>query len=208
VGVTGVTSVPAVADAPVAIILAAGAGTRMGGPKVFAQVRNVPFAALIHRELETLGWPAIWVLRSPDQAGPLGLLLGGMPVYCINANPEGDMLSSVLAGLNAPASRLARSFCLWPVDFPMVGARTLRGLADGLDGADAVLPAREGRTGMPLVVARHTLCRWVSVLPRDGLRQAMREHPVRVRLLDVSDDGPFRNLNTPADCLAASENPD
>lgn len=207
-GVTGVTPDPTVVDTPVAIILAAGSGTRMGGPKVFAQVRNVPFAVHIHRRLSALGWPAVWVLRSPDQAGTLSVLLDTVPAYCVNDTPQGDMLSSVVAGLGAPAARLARSFCVWPVDFPLVDARTLRRLAGGLADSDAVLPAWEGRTGMPLVVARHTLCRWVSALPRDGLRQAIREHAARVRLLDVSDDGPFRNLNTPADCLAASENPD
>lgn len=205
---TDVTPGSPVPEAPLTLVLAAGAGTRMGGPKIFSRVLNAEFCVHLHRALLALGWPTIWVLRAPAQAETLTRLIGKAPAYCINDTPEGDMLSSVVAGLRSPAARLARSFCVWPVDFPLVGVQTLRRLSDGLGASDAILPAREGRTGMPLVVQRHALCRWLSVLPHDGLRQAMREHPARVRLLAVSEDGPFRNLNTPADCLAAAEDPE
>lgn len=207
-GVTDVTRGSSVTEAPLTLVLAAGAGTRMGGPKIFARVRNTEFCVHLHRALMALGWPTIWVLHAPHQVEALARLIGEAPEYCINDTPEGDMLSSLVAGLRSPAAHLARSFCVWPVDFPLVGAQTLRRLADGLGGSDAIMPAREGRTGMPLLVRRHALCRWLSLLPHDGLRQAMHENPARVGLLDVSEDGPFRNLNTPADCLAATENPD
>lgn len=203
-----VTGAPSAPDTPLALVLAAGAGSRMGGPKLFARVRGAAFSVHIGRALDGLGWRTVWVLRAPQQADELAALLGRPPVFCVNPDPGGDMLSSVVTGLRAPAARLARVLCVWPVDFPLVSAETLTRLADGMGQVDAVLPAHQGRTGNPLIVRRHVLCRWLSVMPHDGLRQAMREHPVRLNLVEVPDDGPLRNLNTTADCLTAEDRPE
>ena len=200
-----VTAPVATPEPPMVLVLAAGAGTRMGGPKLFARVRGAEFGVHIDRSLASLGWRVVWVLRTPRQADDLATLIGGSPEFRVNPDPDGDMLSSIVTGLGAPAARLARVLCVWPVDFPLVSAATLGRLADGLGSGDAALPARHGCTGNPLIVRRHILCRWLSAMPHDGLRQAMREHPVRLNLVEEPDDGPYRNLNTPADCLSAEK---
>ncbi len=204
-GVIDVTVPSGLPETPLVMVLAAGAGTRMGGPKVFAHVRGRAFAAHIGQTLRLIGWPAVWVLRSENQVPDLANLLDMPPDVCINNSPDGDMLSSIVVALSTPAARHARCFCIWPVDFPLIQYETLLKLAVELPSFDAVLPVNKLCTGHPLIVHRHILGRWLSTLPGAGLRQAMIENPTRVCQVPITEPGPFRNLNTPADCLAAEE---
>jgi len=201
--VIDVTGSPTPVVTPLVLVLAAGAGTRMGGPKVFARVRGGAFCTHISQTLRTLGWPAVWVLREKGQLRELADHIDMQPDFCINSDPAGDMLSSISVALSAPAARLSLVFCIWPVDFPLILPETLQKLAGSLDNWEAVLPANNTCTGHPLIVRRHILCRWLSSMPPDGLRQAMAENPAGVRAVAVADPGPFSNLNTPQDCTAA-----
>jgi len=203
VDVIGVTGAPSGAPPPLVLVLAAGAGTRMGGPKVFAHVLGLAFATHIADKLHTLGWPALWVLRTQGQVPVLSKFINYTPDVCINTNPEGDMLSSILVALSAPQALFQDTFCIWPVDFPLIQPQTLQKLANEMGSCDGAVPLKINHTGHPLIVKRHTLCRWVSSMPRDGLRQAMLHQPACIRQVPVMDPGPFRNLNTPEDCLAA-----
>ncbi len=198
---------PSEPSPPLVLVLAAGAGTRMGGPKVFARVHGRPFAAHIADTLRSLAWPALWVLRTPNQAPILSNILDYTPDVCINADPDGDMLSSIHVALSARQSLFQASFCIWPVDFPLIQPETLQTLAFELGSWDGAVPCNNNRTGHPLLAKRHILCRWISSLTRDGLRQAMFDHPAAIRQVPVSDPGPFRNLNTPGDCLDAGPAP-
>ena len=195
------------ASPPLVLVLAAGAGTRMGGPKVFAHVRGCAFATHIADTLHTLGWPALWVLRTQSQIPILADMINYMPDVCLNTNTAGDMLSSVQVALAAPKALFQATYCIWPVDFPLVRPETLQQLANELGSCDGAVPANNFCTGHPLIVKRHILCRWISSRPRDGLRQAMFEQPACIRQVPVLDPAPFRNLNTPDDCLAAGPAP-
>ncbi|MBU1243055.1 NTP transferase domain-containing protein [Myxococcota bacterium] len=192
---------------PLVLMLAAGAGVRMGGPKVFARVQGSAFATHIADTLHTLGWPALWVLRTQSQIPILADIINYLPDVCINTNLDGDMLSSIQAALSAPQALFQATYCIWPVDFPLIRPETLQQLANELGSCDGAVPVNLNCTGHPLIVKRHTLCRWISSMPHDGLRQAMFEQPACIRQVPVLDPGPFQNLNTPDDCLAACPPP-
>jgi CTP:molybdopterin cytidylyltransferase MocA len=207
VDVIEVTSAGPVAP-PLVLVLAAGAGTRMGGPKLFARVRGSTFSSHIARALHTVGWPSLWVLRSENQLAPLKELLNILPDVCINSDPDGDMLSSIQAALLTPTTHLYQLFCIWPVDFPLIRPETLQKLMIELGSCEGILPHNNNCTGIPFIVRRHTLCRWLSTLPHHGLRQAMVDHPVCICKMPIQDPGPFLNLNTPEDCRSAEDPPD
>lgn len=198
--VTGITSLPRV------LVLAAGAGSRMGGPKIFAEIHQRPFGFHIARTLAQLGWPSTWVLRDASQAVRAPWLAALQSAFAVN--PEGDMFSSVQAGLFSLSGVPPDAFFIWPVDFPLVRPETLLQLEKTLrEGYDAVFPADAGgATGHPPCVRRHTLARWVSSLPvRGGLRAAMASLSCRTARVFTSDRACFLNLNTPADIRSFGE---
>ncbi len=190
--VTGITPL-----APRALVLAAGAGSRMGGPKVFAEIHGKSFGFHIASTLAQMGWPATWVLRGKNQIPSVSAWPHAAEISFV-LNPEGDMFSSIVAGLRsrAPAEDV---FCLWPADFPLVQPETLRLLALAIaSGHDAAMPVEEsGAGGHPLLVRRHVLVRWITLLPAGGLREAIGRLSCRLARVVAPDPACFWNLNTP-----------
>lgn len=192
---------------PRVLVLAAGAGSRMGGPKVFATLHQKPFGVHVASTLTALRWPAVWVLREPSQIAQVRTWLP-TPQCHIVLNSQGDMFSSIVAGLYSLRSSRDEYFCIWPIDFPLIRPQTLLQLEKTIhEGYDAVFPMdTEGQVGHPPFMRRHVLTRWVSALPATGgLRAAMATSSCRMLHVPTSDPACFVNLNTPADVRAFEE---
>lgn len=193
--------------APRVLVLAAGAGSRMGEPKVFANIYQKPFGFHVAGTLTALKWPAVWVLRDSSQISQVRTWLQ-TPQCQIVLNPQGDMFASIVAGLSSLRSARDETFCIWPIDFPLICPQTLLQLEQKIhEGYDAVVPiAFTGQVGHPLFVRRHVLMRWVSALPATGgLRAAMATSSCRLLHEPTRDPACFCNLNTPADVRAFEE---
>lgn len=182
---------------PLSIILAAGSGSRMGGPKLFARMDGCFFHEHIRTTLGKLDWPSLWVLRSEEHA--LRLDLRKPEVACFNRNPEGDMFSSIVCALHSKHALFHRFFLLWPVDFPRVRPDTLRQLFPCKPEADLVIPGYAHQPGHPVLIARHALVRLASSLPENGLQEAIQLVSVRKTRQEISDDQVVRNRNYPTD---------
>lgn len=131
------------------VVLAAGAGTRMGGvAKALLKRGDETF---LQRIVRMAGGDVVVVVGPPfgDAVAAHARDLGAHVV--VNDDPSRGMASSInlgFAGLDADAA------WLWPVDHPDVQASTLVALRDALGAHAVARPICDGRGGHPPLIER------------------------------------------------------
>ena len=179
-----------------AVVLAAGAGTRLGGvaKALLRTGEDTTFLARITGTAAGAGVAAadvVVVVAAPfgDAVAAEARRLGARVV--VNAAPERGMASSVALGFAALAAAVDAAF-LWPVDHPRVAPSTLAALVAHGEG----VPAYRGGGGHPPLVPRRLFARLADCtnLP-GGARDVVRE---LARVL-VTDDGVVADIDVPAD---------
>lgn len=196
-----------------AVILAAGAGRRLGGvAKALLPHRGTSYLAAIAataREVGVVDLPhvlavlvdAVVVVGEPfgaevaAHARQLGLRVR------VNPAPERGMASSVALGFAAVAGGPAAAAWLWPVDHPAVTAGSLRRLIDALgatDGVEVARPRHRGRGGHPPLIARALWPRLAACAGEaEGARGVLRL--ARSVAVEVDDPGVVHDVDTLAD---------
>ncbi len=187
-----------------AVILAAGAGMRLGGvaKALLASRDGRSFLACILETARAVGLAdAVVVVGPPHEqlVAAHAAELGARTVR--NAEPERGMASSIALGFGAldPACDAA---WLWPVDHPDVDVATLRELIAALGTHDAARPVALGRGGHPPLVARSlfgALAACADETARDVFARA------DVADVPIDDDGSVRDVDTAADLEALRE---
>jgi nicotine blue oxidoreductase len=186
-----------------AIVLAAGEGRRMGGPKALLPFGLGTFLSHLCRVfaragcsdvIAVLGAEADRVLR---EAGPLE-----GAVATVNPRWREGMLSSVWRGLDEAEARGAEAVLLHPVDHPLVEPATIGLVLDALrGGATVAVPAVDGRRGHPGGFAREVFGELRAAPPDRGARAVLDADPGRV--VHVPGDAGCRaGIDTPDDYRA------
>ena len=114
-----------------------------------------------------------------------------------NRAADSDMAGSVKIGLEQ-ASRESSAFLIFPVDYPLVAPATIRRLLAEQDRYrdDIIIPTHQGRKGHPVLFPRPIL----EELARfSTLREIIRHHPQRQRMLAVADEAVLLEMDTPAE---------
>jgi nicotine blue oxidoreductase len=184
----------------VALILAAGAGRRMGGAK--ALVRWGEGSLLTH---------ACALLARPGVAARVAVIgaegarvraevpLPSDVTVVENDAWEEGMLSSVWRGLEVAESLGAEAVLLHPVDHPLVAPATVDRVVAALeDGAFVAVPTHEGRRGHPGGFGRAAFGPLRSAPAAEGARAVLARYPDRVVHVE-GDPGCRVGLNTPED---------
>lgn len=185
-----------------AVILAAGAGTRLGGvaKALLAAGDGHSFLSSILATARTVGLDQAIVVVGPphgDAVRRAAEALGTRIV--VNDHPERGMASSVALGFAALMA--CDAAWLWPVDHPHVDAATLRALVAALDGHDAARPTYEGRGGHPPLIARSLFAALAACTDAPGgARSVLARHDVSD--VAVTDPGVVRDIDTPSDLEA------
>ena len=167
-----------------AVVLAAGASSRMGVPKwsLAAGDRGETFLDAILATLREAGVTTVGVVVRPD------FPRSGAP-FVINPDPDRGMLSSLQCGLRAlpPAWEAALA---WPVDHPLVTAATVRKLIAAFETTRApiVVPVHAGTRGHPALFAASVHGEIDAAHPGAGARAVVHAHQDRVELR-VDDAG-------------------
>ncbi len=189
-----------------AVILAAGAGTRLGGvakallgeptflSKILATARDAT-----SRDVELAN--AIVVVGPPhgEAVAAHAVQLGARVVE--NPAPERGMASSVALGFaalldgNAPDVEAA---WLWPVDHPDVDVSTLRALIDKLGTHAAARPVFELRGGHPPLIARSLFPALAACTNLDGGARTVLAAADTIDV-PVDDRGCLRDIDTASD---------
>ena len=180
-----------------AVVLAAGAGSRMGHPKADLVVPGTG-TTFVDAVLATLAAAGISEVRIVVAPGAAGARAGEV----VNPDPSRGMLSSVQAGLRALPPG-AEAVLLWPVDHPLVSAATVRSLVDRFrrDAPPVVVPTHEGRRGHPALFAARLVPELLAADPSRGARAVVLAHADRVEL-PVADRGVVLDIDTPGDLEA------
>jgi CTP:molybdopterin cytidylyltransferase MocA len=173
-----------------AVIVAAGAGTRMGGvAKALLRRGERTFLQCI---VETArADDAVVVVGPPygDRVAVHARELGARVV--VNEEPGRGMGSSVALGFAALAAGDLDAAWLWPVDHPDVTATTLQLLRDALGSHDVAQPRHRGRGGHPPLIARRLfaqLAACTSAREVIGVADVMR--------VEVDDPGTVEDVDT------------
>lgn len=187
-----------------AIVLAAGASTRMGRPKALIRWRGSTFLEHAIERASAAGCDPIVVVT-----GATELITRPGVVATHNPDWRDGQLSSVQAGIRALlAAALASSppatACLvLTVDRPAVTQATVDALvAAWRDAPDAVWqPRHEGRSGHPLLYPADLLGALLALSPTSSARELVRSPAVqaRRRWLEVDDPGVVFNVDAPSD---------
>jgi CTP:molybdopterin cytidylyltransferase MocA len=140
----------------VAIVLAAGEGRRMGGPKALLPLGGETFLAQACRLLARPGVATVVAVlgagrdRVRREAGiPAGAAVA------VNERWREGMLTSVWRGLDEAERDGADAILLHPVDNPFVEPATIDAVLDALAaGSPIAVPSHAGRRGHPAGFAR------------------------------------------------------
>ena len=161
------------------MLLAAGEGRRVGGPKALLRLGGATFLEACLRALDRPGVAARVVVTGHDASRVEAAVPAGPGVSVVrNEGYREGMLSSVLRGLDAAEALEADALLLHPVDHPRVEPETVdRVLAALAAGARIAVPSHGGRRGHPGGFARETWPALRAAPPGEGARDVLRAHP-------------------------------
>lgn len=185
-----------------ALILAAGASTRMGRPKALLDYRGTTFVENIINTARAAAVNHIVVAVSSydDKIKKLLHLHGVELVH--NAEPEtAGPLGSIRAGVQTLINQSVEYAMIWPVDHPHVRLGTIVTLRESAIGAGPaiILPTRGGRRGHPVVFGRSVFHELLQAPDSEGARFVVRRLPERVLELPVDDPAVVQDIDTPED---------
>lgn len=172
----------------VAIVLAAGRGTRFGGGKLSALLAGRPL--LDHAVAAALAAPArrVIVVARPGTALAEGPRLSRVEL------PSAGLSDSLRAGLAAAGD--ADAALIFLGDMPLVPHGLAARLAAALGDAIAALPEVAGRPGHPVLLARRGFALAEGLAGDEGLGRVLRGRDDVVRL-PVADEGAVLDIDTP-----------
>lgn len=177
--------------------MAAGVARRMGSCK-----QLLPFEGktVIAHCLETLlagGIKEVIVVVGPD-GEKVARAAKDYPVQVArNADPEGDMASSVRTGrdtLSASVTAAVVALCDYPLVTPATFARLVE--AHRLNPDGIIIPFHNGKRGHPPLFPCWLLDELTAPLT---LRDLLRGNPERIEHLSVADEGVLIDMDTPED---------
>jgi molybdenum cofactor cytidylyltransferase len=184
-----------------AIVLAAGASSRMGSPKPLLEIRGETFLGCILRTLAAVDGVGVRlaVLGHESARVRRGVRFGGaQPVTC-RAWRRGMLASlrcGILAALEEAPGLAAVLVCHVDQPFLRAGthARLLRAFRDGQ--GDVLIATHLGRRGHPVLLSRVFLDRLVADHRVESLAEAIAVHAARQGEVACRDAAVTQNLNT------------
>ena len=181
------------------VLLAAGEGSRLGGPKALVEVAG---RRLVNRGVTLLrdgGTAPVVVVTGAVDVPLLGVITVHNPAW------RSGMGSSLAAGLGAlPDTCAAAVIAL--VDQPLIGPGVIQRLTAAYrDGAEIAVASYDGRLRNPVLLARDEWAGVLALATGDvGARPYLQAHPDRVTAVECGDIGRPDDVNTPEDLARVS----
>ena len=189
-----------------AVILAAGASTRMGQPKQLLSFRGQPLVVrAAEAALASPAWPVVVVVGA--NAAPIRETLAKLPVL-IAENPawaEG-MAASIRAGISTlqQFSRALEGAVVALCDQPSFSPEIIQRLVatQRTTGASIVAAHYNGRNAAPALFLREHFSALASLTGEEGARHLLNENLSRVAAVDLPELAV--DLDTPEDYAAST----
>ena len=182
-----------------AVILSAGASSRMGRPKALLPYREGTF---LEHLIEVTRHPRIGVTRVVLGAGAevIRTLAQLDPSNVVlNSEWEKGQLSSIWAGIRSLEGIETDGIVLCPVDHPLVSARLVSELVDRFyaDGKLIVVPTYEGRRGHPAIFSSALYAELLAAPADKGARAVVWSHASDLLEVPTEEEGVVLNINDP-----------
>lgn len=188
-----------------AIVLAAGASSRMGQAKAALPLGQTG-QTVVARVIQTLiegGVPSVVVVAGAH----IDAVRHAMPAHeprarvVEHAGWQQGQLSSLLAGLRAVDDPLLEAAVVTLVDVPMVLPLTVAAVIAEWrrTRAPIVRPANGDRHGHPVIFDRSVFADLQSANPNVGAKAVFAIHKDRIVNVEVNDSGAFEDIDTPED---------
>ena len=183
-----------------AVVLAAGRGTRMGGPnKLLAEVSGKPLVRhAVEAALGSRARPVVVVTGHEQEK--VEAALAGLDVRVVHNPHYAEGLSTSLkTGLAALPEEASGALVLLG-DMPRVTSMLIDKLIGAFDpaaGALAVVPVRNGHRGNPVLFSRAFFSELRTVTGDVGARGLLGSHGEGVVEVPVADDAAFLDVDTP-----------
>lgn len=188
-----------------AIVLAAGASSRMGQAKAALPIGNTG-ETVVSRVIKTLldgGVPRVVVVAGAHIDAVRHAFPPHEPRARLIEHPgwAQGQLSSLLAGLDAIDEPQLEAAMVTLVDVPLVSASTVaRVIAEWRrTRAPIVRPASGARHGHPVIFDRAVFADLRAANPAVGAKAVFATHRDRVLDVAVTDAGAFEDIDTPGD---------
>ncbi|MFT7621664.1 MAG: molybdenum cofactor cytidylyltransferase [Myxococcota bacterium] len=180
-----------------AVILAAGASTRMGRPKALLMWRGGSLLSFLSDCYRSAGCGWLVVVTAEPHYDLVEAEAGSIPSTLVvrNSDPSRGMLSSLQLGIRTALEAGAERVAFGPVDLPLSGPESVRAVLR--EPGDWVVPVSGGRSGHPAVLSLAACVALVDATPLQSPRDVLA--PFRQVEVPVLDPGVVGNLNTPAD---------
>jgi molybdenum cofactor cytidylyltransferase len=178
-----------------AIVLAAGAGSRFGEPKVNATMPDGRrFIDVVVEHCRTCGAEPVIAVVPPGVEMPVGVRA------VVNQRATDEQVTSLRLGLAQLANVQASGVLAWPVDHPFALATSAMAVVDAArrTGAPIVVPVHDGKRGHPVWFSRETW-RELMAVAEGGARAVVHAYGDRVHEVAVSDAGVRRDIDTRSD---------
>jgi len=183
-----------------ALVLAAGLGTRMRASKPLLDVGGVPSLARVLAAIDGAGIDHVIVVLGRD-ADLIANRVDLSRAHIVhNLEPENGLASSLALGLTRlPPS--STGVLVFHADMPFIQSTTVRAvrrLAE--NGARIAAPRCGEHRGFPVYFSRVCIAPLGAALSGDsGGRRFIERNPRCLELVDVSDSGCIRDLDSPED---------
>lgn len=187
-----------------AVILAAGRGTRFGGPnKLLSDIAGAPMIARVVETVRASSVGTIHVVVG-HQSERMKEALRSFDITVIdNPHYEEGMSSSVAAGIESLPSTTDAALVVLG-DMPLLSTSVLMALVQAYRRAPELItiPCMNGKRGNPVLWPRRYFGRLVRLQADSGGRALFKEFADQLQFVDVGTDAIFMDVDT-ADALDA-----
>lgn len=182
-----------------AVILSAGASSRMGRPKALLPYREGTF---LEHLIQVTRHPQIGVTRVVLGAGAETIQSVAKldpSVVVLNPHWELGQLSSIWAGVHSLEGINTDGIILCPVDHPLVSARLVSELVDRFyeEKKQIVLPTYKGKRGHPVIFSSQLFGELLAAPAEMGARAVVWANAADVLEVPTDEEGVILNLNDP-----------
>ena len=168
-----------------AIILAAGASSRLGQPKALVSVGDTNLLGLAFGRLQTAGCSPIVVVTSSELAFDCLTSVPGATIV-INKAPQEGRTGSIQCGLMSLCGehgRIPRMVLIAPVDRPGWNVTMVKQL---IESNNSCKPVSNKRSGHPVIIAGDDIEEVLAANPDEPLRELVSFNPVQVNYQLIS----------------------
>lgn len=182
-----------------AIVLAAGASTRMGRQKLLMPIGGTPLIRHVIEQLLQAPVDPVVVVTGHDRSAVEDVLSGLAIHFAHNPKPSDGMLSSVRTGIRALPDSAHALVALG--DQPAIPPDTVSALVQTFESnrAGIVVPVAKKMRGHPVLIHARYRNEILNDFDDVGLRGLLHRHSSTIVECPVDETGVLVDIDTPAD---------